>query len=153
MTMKNILIFAICCCSFLLGRAQSPDTIYVICHQEAIKERIFSISSEKGQLQMFLFFDIKWQLHGQQQDSFIFVYTGPPAPKSRLWGPAMIDEKSLRSFKNVLSLQELTEKLKGPFLVSASSQKYQFILVLSGSGSQRYELYPVKIGTDLSSEG
>ena len=135
------------------GKKNKTDTIYVICYQENLAHKFYNINQSRNQLRINYFFDVKWVLYEQEQTSFFFSYSGPEKQIRNEWSIPLIDLKSMRNKKKIYTLKEFTSKLTGNFLTSAFLGKFQIIMLYGTKNGSKFEIFPVQIGTDLSSEG
>ncbi len=147
-----MLMFTLCTLSLAAQTKKSLDTIYVKCDQDDLSGKFYNVSQFKNQLRIHFFFTVKWVLHGTELDSFSFAYTGPKKEGLNSWAIPLIDSQFLKD-KEVYTLADFTMKLKGNFLLDILYERKEIIMLYGARSSQKFEVYPVKVGTDLSSEG
>lgn len=146
-----IIVFVLLIFSFEL-RAQIVDTIYVRAYQENLSTRFFN--NHQNQLTINFIFNVEWELHGFKRSDFFFSYRSPKKEDLNVWSILIKEEKSFMLYKNYFTLEQFTKALnRKDFLLPIFNKKVQVIMLYGEKCSSKVEVYPVTIGTDLSSEG
>ena len=128
------------------------DTIYVICYQENLINKFYSVSSSTNKLTLGFFFKVDWELHGYKKDMFFVHYTSPDNKMTWVHNP--IESHKFNLYKNVYNLEQFTKALNNnEFLIPIANGKVQIIMLYGEKCSIKFEMFPVKVGTDLYSEG
>jgi len=127
------------------------DSIFVICYQEDLNGKFHMIRDNKSKIDFF--FNVKWKLHGGNYETIIFNFTFP-IEKNGFWAFPVKKKSELSVYKNIYTLGEFTKALsKDTFLTPVTNGKVQIIMLYGEKCSTKFEMFPVKVGTDLSSEG
>jgi hypothetical protein len=134
----------------------SVDTVYVRCPQERQITKYHFISKEKNSFNTLFSFNVNWELHGYKKESIQFAFNSEAMhmKPGNDWFVKMIDTNSIKQYKNLYTLEQFTKKLSnGDFLIPIANGKVQVIMLYGASCLSKVEVYPVKVSTDLSSEG
>ena len=95
-----------------------------------------------------------WELHGYKREEVFFYYQSQKKNGTNEWTIFIKDEKEFLIYKNYFTLEQFTKKLKEQdFFLPIFHDKVQLILLYGSKCSSKVELYPVKIGTNIASEG
>ena len=70
------------------------------------------------------------------------------------WFVPMVDTRIIKHYKNLYKLKQFTKELeKQSFRLPIANGKVQLVMLYGAASLNKIEVYPVKISTDLSSEG
>lgn len=142
----------LCFCTTLSAQQKLVDTIYIKTYQEDLKARFF-VSQQNG-LMINFFFKVEWKLYGFEKHDFVLSYESPKKGGVNEWSIFIQDERSYLKSKFVYSLKKFTKALQTEeFRIPIANGKVRVIMLYGAKCSRKVEVYPVKVGTDLSSEG
>lgn len=128
------------------------DTIYVRAFDEAIRSKFHS--TYKNQYRVGFSFRLDWSLHNIKRDAIFFIYHSPKKEGINEWAIVRDNEKKFLLTKNYFNLKQFAEQLNnGDFFQLIFLKKVQIIMLYGSRCSNEVELYPVELGTDISSEG
>jgi NADH:ubiquinone oxidoreductase subunit len=155
--MKNLIIFIL----FLLANSnasaikKTTDTVYVQCFKEKLSSKFYHSSKSTGDLLINFSFETNWTLYGNNRTSIMFTFYSNAIPNNQYgWFAKEIDVNTIRLFKNLYSLEQFTKALvNNKFSFSIANGKVHIVMLYGEKCSTKFEMYPVKVGTDLSSEG
>ncbi|WP_113651685.1 hypothetical protein [Pedobacter namyangjuensis] len=150
---KNLLIvLALLLLSKLNAQEQKADTIYIRTNIENVGSKFHS--TFENQYNINFFFNVNWELHGFKRDAISFIYQSPKKSGTNEWSIFIKDDKEFLLYRNYYTLEQFTMRLKNPeFFQLIFLNKVQIIMLYGAKCSTKVELYPVKVSTDLSSEG
>jgi|GEM_PF-2335690 len=156
MLMKNYLFitFALILftCFELYAQNEKLDTIYIRTNIEDISSKF--LSNFENQNRVSFFFKIEWQLHGRKRDDIYFYYLSPKKSGINEWSTFIKDEKDFINSRKYYTLNQFTKKLENQvFFTFIFNGKAQIIILYGSKCSNKVEIYPVKLGTDISNEG
>lgn len=137
-------------------KSNKLDTIYVICQQENLNTKYHFISSQKDSFNTLFSFKVDWQIHGHKRDSFVFSFNSLSEhhKPGRDFFVKIIDTSAIKQYKSLYTLEQFTKALnEEKFLIPILYGKVQILMLYGASCLNRVEVYPVKVATDLSSEG
>jgi len=145
-------VILIACSSNLFAQSlKKIDTIYVLCHQENLINKFYTIDSTTNNLSIGFFFKVDWEIHNSKKDMFFVYYLSPKGKVN--WVHNSIELIKLNSYK-IYSLHQFTKALKNnDFSVPIANEKIQIMMLYGERCSTKFELYPVKVGTNLTNEG
>ena len=147
-----IYIFLTFCLVDKLQAQNKTDTVYVRVYREDLSARFFT--NHQNQLSIGFHFKVEWELHNFKRNDIFFYYRSPKKDGINGWSIFIKDIKDYLLFRNVFTLEEFTEALNNnEFLLPIANGKVQIIMLYGEKCSTKFEAYPVKVGTDLSSEG
>jgi len=133
---------------------KNTDTIYVLCYQENLINKFYNTNQDKNQLRISYFFDVKWKLHGYDQSVFFFSYEGPSKQTRNEWSVPLVNSDNFKLYKNLYTLEQFTKALNSAnFFRPIADRKVQIMMLYGEKCSTKFEMFPVKVGTDLSREG
>lgn len=136
----------------LNAQEKKIDTIYIRTNIEDISSRFHS--TYENQYKINFFFNVNWELHGFKRNEISFYYQSPKKSGTNEWSIFIRDEKEFLLYKNYFSLEQFTNKLKEQnFFLPIFHDKVQLIILYGAKCSNKVELYPVKISTNIASEG
>jgi hypothetical protein len=151
------LFFLLFCVNSSKGQTKSSqDTIYVICQQENLNTKYHFISSQKDSFNTLFSFKVDWQIHGYKRDTFVFSFNSLSEhyKPGRDFFVKIIDTNAIKHFKNLYTLEQFTKALnEEKFLLPIFYGKVQIIMLYGAKCLNKVEVYPVKVVSDLSSEG
>lgn len=128
------------------------DTIYLRAFEEDINTKFYS--AYQNQYNINFFFKVKWVLHNAKRDVISFSYHSPKKEGINEWYIFTKDEREFLPYKNYYTLEQFTIRLKNPeFFQLIFLNKVQIVMLYGAKCSTKVELYPVKLSTDISSEG
>ena len=149
-----ILIFILYSINSYAEHKKPTDTIYVMCYQEDLTNKFYNLNQNKNQLRIQYLFDVKWELFGYKQNSFFLFYEGPEKLVRNEWSIPTIKSENIKQYKNLYTLEQFTKALgKQHFRLSITEGKVYLIMLYGEKCSTNFEVYPVKVGTNLSNEG
>jgi hypothetical protein len=152
--MKKYLFTFLALLLFIKLNAQEKtlDTIYIRTNIEDVSAKFHS--TFENQYKINFFFKIDWQLHGYKRDRIFFSYLSPKKIGTNEWSIFIKDEKEFLIHKNYFTLEHFCRKLKEQnFFLAIFNGKVQIIVLYGAKCSSKVEIYPVKLGTDISNEG
>jgi len=135
-------------------RAQEvkKDTIYIRTNVEDISSRFHS--TFENQYKINFFFNVHWELHGFKRNDISFYYESPKKNGINAWSIFIKDNSLFLLYRNYFTLEQFTKRLKEKdFFLPIFYGKVQLIMLYGSKCSEKVEVFPVKIGTNLSSEG
>lgn len=136
----------------LNAQEKKIDTIYIKTNVEDISSKFHS--TYENQYSINFFFKIKWELHGFKRDEISFFYQSPKKSGNNEWSISIREDKKFLIYRNYFTLEQFTKKLKEQdFILPISRGEVQLIILYGTKCSNKVELYPVKISTNLASEG
>jgi len=130
------------------------DTIYIECLRELETDKFYySLKSKEGLVINFLF-SINWKIHGFKKNNIMFSFESRNLKNfEQGWFVKKIEIEKIKGFKKKYSLEEFTKALNDDeFLIPIANGKVQLIMLYGEKCSSKFEAYPVKVGSDLSSE-
>lgn len=157
--MKRLLIFTclLFCINILKAQMQNKlDTIYVICQQEKQISKYYFISSQKDSFSTVFSFNVNWKLHGYKKESIQFSFNSLSEhyKPGRDFFVKTMDTNAVKRFKNLYTLEQFTKALnEEKFLVPIFNGRVQIIMLYGAVCLSKVEVYPVKVSTNLASEG
>ncbi len=136
----------------LNAQEKKLDTIYIKTSIEDLSNKFHS--TFENQYKINFFFNVSWELHGYKREEVFFYYQSQKKNGTNEWTIFIKDEKEFLIYKNYFTLEQFTKKLKEQdFFLPIFHDKVQLILLYGSKCSSKVELYPVKIGTNIASEG
>ena len=156
--MKTLQIFFILLLITLGSKAfpvAQQDTIYIQCFRELeIDKFYYNLKSEDGLVINFLF-SINWEIHNFEKNNIMFSFDSRSLKNfEQGWFVKKIETKKIKLLKKKYTLEEFTKALNNEdFSVPIANGRVQLIMLYGEKCSARFEVYPVKVGTDLSNEG
>jgi hypothetical protein len=153
--MKSIFLTVLSAILAISSLSQTKtDTIYIIGPQELLSSKFMSVNPDNNKVRIAFFFDVNWMMHGNRQSSVFLVYRSSQKAGQWEWVIPVVNLERFKSSAKVYTLEEFTAKLADkPFLMDMYHRKSQIMLLYGPKNGKKFELYPVDIGTDLSSEG
>ena len=157
--MKKLLILAYLLFCQIIAKAEVQnklDTIYVICQQEKQISKYHFISSQKDSFNTLFSFKVDWQIHGFKKETIEFSFNSLAEhyKPGRDFFVKMVDTNTIKRFKRIYTLEQFTKALnEEKFLLPIFYEKVQIIMLYGAACLDKVEVYPVKVATDLSSEG
>lgn len=136
----------------LHAQENKVDTIYIRANVEDISSKFHS--TFENQYSINFFFKVNWELHVFKRDVISFFYQSPKKGGTNEWSIFIKDEKEFLLYRNYFTLEQFTKKLKEQsFFLPIFHDKVQLILLYGAKCSNKVEMYPVKISTNIASEG
>lgn len=136
----------------LSAQEKNLDTIYIRTNVEDISSKF--LSNFDNQHRVSFFFKIAWRLHGSNRDNIYFYYLSPKKSGINEWSTFIKEEKDFINSINYYTLEQFTKKLEDQnFFVKIFNGNVQIIMLYGSKCSNKLEMYPVKLGTDISNEG
>jgi len=136
----------------LNAQVEKIDTIYIKANVEDISSKFHS--TFENQYKINFFFNIKWELHDFKRNEISFYYQSPKKGGTNEWSIFIKDQKEFSFGKNYFTLEQFTKKLKEQnFFLPIFHEKVQLIILYGSNCNSKVELYPVKINTNIASEG
>ncbi|RZK53509.1 MAG: hypothetical protein EOO91_17515 [Pedobacter sp.] len=136
----------------LQAQEKKNDTIYIKTNVEDISSKFHS--TFENQYKINFFFNVKWQLFGSKRNEISFYYQSPKKNGTNEWSIFIKDTKEFLLYKNYFTLDQFTSALKNnSFLMPIANGTVQIIMLYGSKCSSKVEIYPVKVSTNLSSEG
>lgn len=127
------------------------DTLYVVSHIKDLGGKFLRNTDKNCSIDFF--FDVKWRKANGVFSSIVFNYTTPISSKN-FWKIPIVEYEKISDNYKIITLIEFTKKLQDTsFIQAINAGKIQLILLYGEECSTKFEAYPIKIGTDLSSEG
>jgi hypothetical protein len=128
------------------------DTIYIRTYEEDLSAKFHA--ADQNRYSVNFFFHTKWVLHKIERNTIFFSYQSPKSEGRNEWSSEMSDVKAYLPLKNLFTLQDFTKKLQEPdFMKLIFQHKVQIIMLYGAKCAGKVEIYPVKLGSDISSEG
>ncbi|RZL68144.1 MAG: hypothetical protein EOO93_04115 [Pedobacter sp.] len=145
-------VLALLLLSKLNAQEKKVDTIYIRTNIEDVSSKFHS--TFENQYNINFFFKVKWKLHSFERDAISFFYRSPKKSGINEWSVFIKDDKEFLLYRNYFTLEQFTKKLKEQnFFLPIFHGKVQLILLYGAKCSEKVELYPVKISTNIASEG
>jgi hypothetical protein len=156
--MKYLLFtIVVVCVSFRVGAQEKKvDTIYIKCPQEKLNTKYHSISPQKDSFSTVFSFNVNWKLHGYKKESIQFSFNSLSEhyKPGRDFFVKTMDTNAVKRFKNLYTLEQFTMALnEEKFLVPIFNGRVQIIMLYGAACLSKVEVYPVKVSTNLASEG
>jgi hypothetical protein len=125
------------------------DTLYLRCSRNDLDLIINHVNSDKRQVRTSFFFNKDWKIWGNKKTSIMIIYTSEPTTQKN-WDWVIAQKKidGIVKLENLMPLELFLEKLNKPDFTSSISKK-KLIMLLVSENEQKYEQYPVTIGSDL----
>lgn len=128
------------------------DTIFVRTYNDQVSSKFYS--NYQNQLRVNFFFNVKWDLYKHNRSSLVFGYQSPKKQGINEWSIKSGEDKNYSFRSNYFTLEQFALKLKqDDFRLPIFYDKVQIIMLYGEKCSTKFDIYPVKLGTDLSSEG
>jgi hypothetical protein len=95
-------------------------------------------------------------LYGYKKESISFLFNSKQMhmKPGTDWFVPMVDTRIIKHYKNLYTLKQFTKELeKQSFRLPIANGKVQLVMLYGAASLNKIKVYPVKISTDLSSEG
>jgi hypothetical protein len=131
------------------AQEKTIDTIYIRVYREDLDTRFFN--NQNNQLSIDFHFKIDWELHNLKKEKIFFSYQSPKKEGINGWSIFIKDVRDYLLYKNFFTLQQFTKALKSnDFSIPIQNGKVQIMMLYGEKCSTKFEVYPVKVGTNLS---
>lgn len=145
----TLLHLVVCYTKTFAQSQKRSDTVYVVCYQDDLGGKFYV--NKNSQSMIDFHFDIKWKLHEGSAEAIVFSYTHS---KSSFNSIQLLTIDKIKLLNNLYTLRQFTTALgKGDFLRSIADGNIQIMMLNGERCSTKFEVLPVVVATDLSSEG